>query len=168
MRDRIQYKLFKLWCKREYKKFLKERNWDFDHSSITEFLILKLTIMGIFIAKYGYTVPETRHPIVRNIWLARYYLCKYRDAFDIAENLCQSKFIERYGVKYETEFYTTQSENGDYNTLNMKTVSNVPDVEEATEYWRSLDELRLADQIAKENLNKAFGIISEYLMTWWD
>lgn len=57
---KIKYRLFKIWKKQQYKKFLKEANWDFDHSSITSFLELKLTIMGLYFAKFGIVVDEDR------------------------------------------------------------------------------------------------------------
>lgn len=70
MRKNFKYKLFKLWKKSQYKKFLKN-NFEFDFSSILDFLELKLTIMGLYFAKFGIIVREDRVKQVRSIWKTR-------------------------------------------------------------------------------------------------
>ena len=84
---KIKYWAFKKWKKKQYRLFMKESNWDFDHSSITDFLYLKLTIMGLQFAKYGVVIREDNVKMIRQIWETRRSLARYNNAGDIAEEL---------------------------------------------------------------------------------
>lgn len=164
----LKYSLFKLWKNRQYKKFLKNENWEFDHSSITSFLELKLTVMGLYFAKFGITVDETRKHQVRTIWQARKHIKNYVNAFNIVEERCQKKFIEKYGCRHELELRFENVGDKKYTELVIDCISNVPDKEEAEAFWSSLDVFTMEYTYGKEQLKLAFDIIHEHLQGWWD
>lgn len=75
LKKRIKFKLFYWWSLWQYYKFIaSEENTDWDYGSIIQFLILKLTIMGIKIAKYGSSTEAYSHPMIREMWQTRKYL----------------------------------------------------------------------------------------------
>ena len=51
--DKISYKLFNKWRNKQYRKFFKHANYDFDFCSYLLFLETKFTCMGLYFAKYG-------------------------------------------------------------------------------------------------------------------
>lgn len=164
---KIKYKLFKIWKKQQYKKFLKESNWDFDHCSITSFLELKLTIMGLYFAKFGIVINEDRKKQVRTIWQARKYLRNYQNSFDWAQKQCQKKFRDKYGCDYEVKMFTApKDEKTSY--LHFECISQVENKEEAEEYWFSLKEHDIEYNREREQLKKAFDQIYEHIGSWWD
>jgi len=159
---KIKYKLFKFWKNRQYRKFLKESNWEFDHSSITNFLELKLTIMGLYFAKFGIVIDDDRKKQVHTIWQTRKYLRNYQNAFDIVEEQCQKKFVEKYGCRYECELTT------DDHYLCINCSSKIENKEEAKAYWNSLDEFKLEYEYQQDQLKKVFDSMQNNMMTWWD
>lgn len=164
---KIKYRLFKIWKNRQYKKFLKEANWDFDHSSITSFLELKLTIMGLYFAKFGIVVDEDRKKQVHTIWQARKYLRNYQNSFDWAQKQCQKKFREKYGCDYEIRMFTTPKDSKT-SFLNFECISPVENKEEAEQYWLSLKEWDIEYNRDREQLKLAFEYMQEHMRTWWD
>lgn len=167
LKEKIEYKLFKIWKNRKYKKFLKDENWEFDHSSITSFLDLKLTIMGLYFAKFGNVVDEDRKKQVHTIWQARKYLRNYLNAFEWSEEQCQKKFREKYNCDYKFEMVSTPRDKLT-SYIDFKCTSQVEDKEEAEKYWNSLKDWELEDQREREQLKKAFDYIHEHIGSWWD
>lgn len=163
----IKYELFKIWKKQQYKKFLKEQNWDFDHSSITQFLDLKLTIMGLYFAKFGIVVDEDRKQQVHTIWQTRKYLRNYENAFDITYEQCQKQFREKYGTDYKYEFEYKQNTNKTF-SVTGKMISDVVNREEAELYWKSLKHWDREEAFIQENLKKVFVNLNTHMRTWWD
>ncbi len=164
---KINYKLFKLWKKKQYKKFFKESNWDFDHSSITFFLELKLTIMGLQFAKFGIVVEEDRKKQVRSIWQARKYIKNYINAFDWAQEYCQNIFREKYNCDYTYRMFLTPYDKN-MSTLNFECTSKVENKEDADDFWKSLNELGVEYDRERDQLKKAFDYIFENIFSWWD
>jgi len=162
IRNKLRYKLFKLWKKRQYRQFLKNENWDFDFASIINFLILKFTIMGLQFAKFGVCVDEDRKQQVRELWQARRYLKQYLSAYEWAEKLCQKVFFERYGCAYTTEMSV---KNG---YLEITCTSPVEKPEEAREFWHSLRIFDQEYQRGQECLKRAFEHIHTHILGWWD
>lgn len=146
---------------------MKESNWDFDHSSITDFLYLKLTIMGLQFAKYGVVIREDNVKMIRQIWETRRSLARYNNAGDIAEELCQVKFREKYGCDYESEITFKDIEHNMWR-LEFSCTSKVDDPKEADEYWSSLKVWDVEQDIETEALEKAMLLISQNLRGWWD
>lgn len=167
LKERLDYKLFKIWKNRKYKKFLKDENWEFDHSSITSFLDLKLTIMGLYFAKFGIVIDEDRKKQVHTIWQARKYLRNYLNAFDWAQKQCQKKFRDRYGCDYEVKMFTVPRDD-ETSYLHFECASKVENKEEAEKYWFSLKERDIEYNREREQLKKAFDQIYEHIGSWWD
>ena len=146
---------------------MKESNWDFDHSSITDFLYLKLTMMGLQFAKYGVIIREDNVKMIRQIWEARRSLKRYNNAGDISQELCQTKFREKYGCDHEFEITFKDVENN-MRQLEFACTSKVEDPEEANKYWNSLKVWDIEQAIESEALEKAMLLISQNLRCWWD
>lgn len=167
LKERLDYKRFKMWKNRKYKNFLKNENYEFDHSSITSFLDLKLTAMGLYFAKFGHVIDEDRKKQIRSIWQARKYLRNYQNSFDWAQKQCQKKFRDKYGCDYEVKtFFVSRDDKTSY--LHFKCVSQVENKEEAEEYWLSLKECDIEYNREREQLKKAFDQIYEHIGSWWD
>ena len=164
---KFKYCLFKKWKKKQYKEFLKESNWDFDHSSITDFLYLKLTMMGLQFAKYGVVIREDNVKMIRQIWEARRSLVRYNNAGDIAQELCQTKVREKYGCDYECEITFKDAEHN-MRQLEFSCTSKVEDTKEADKYWSSLKVWDVEQSIQSEALEKTMLLISQNLRGWWD
>lgn len=163
MRNMRKYRQFKRWKKRQYKKFLRKSNFEFDWGSWVKLNILKLTMMGLQVAKFGVCVDEERIPQVRQIWAARRELKHVVNAFEITEAAAQKKFKERFGCEYVYSLPTL----GDVRS------SMTP---EMREYWKELaftkdgqSSIRLTSEAYQsEALHNALAIIEKWLFSWWD
>ena len=165
LQNKIKYKLFNKWRDRQYRKFFKSSNYDFDFCSYLLFLETKFTCMGLYFAKYG--VCEDNKIQARQMWKARDLLKSYLNASITAEEICQKEFVKKFGCKYETELISTKNESGTY-SIDFVCVSPVENKEEAEEFWKSLKEWELARTIEVNSKKLLFEYISENLESWWD
>lgn len=163
--NKIEYKLFVVWKNKQYKKFFKHSNYDFDFCSCLLFLETKFTCMGLYFAKYGICVD---HKIqARQMWKARNLLRTYLKADTIAQELCQKEFFKKFGCRYEKELVCHNKDSGMYG-IGFVCTSQVENKEEAEEFWNSLNEWEMARTIEINSKNLLFEFISENLENWWD
>lgn len=166
MRSRLKWTLFRLWKKRQYRKFLKERNWDFDFSSIFDFLELKLTVMGLEFAIFGRCVDNRKQ--AHECWEARREIKRYYNAFDIVEAECQKEFFEKYGCRYDFQILSNYIKETGLYSLDYECISPVEDKKEAEEFWYSLKQHEREYEMQQKAKNKAFELIAKNIEGWWD
>lgn len=166
MRSRLKWTLFRLWKKRQYRKFLKERNWDFDFGSIFDFLELKLTIMGLEFAIFGRCVDNRKQ--AHECWEARREIRRYDNAFDITYEACQKEFFEKYGCRYEFKMYSEPVKGSPLRSLGFRVISPVEDKEEAETFWQSLKQHEREHEMKQRSKKKAFELIEKNIEGWWD
>ena len=168
----LHYKMFNAWKLKQYMKFLRKENYDFDWGSIIDMNILKLTMMGLQFAKFGVIVDEDRKKQVRTIWAARRELKNCRDAFDIVWVQAQRKFKEKYGFEFESTFTWKALPNGMSQLEEAVPITPEPvsdeKAKEMSAYWDSLFDLSDEWKLEKASLKKAFKIIAKHIFSWWD
>lgn len=155
-----------MWKKRQYRKFLKESNCDFDFASIFNFLELKLTVMGLTFAIFGRRVDHKKQ--AHECWEARSEIKRYCNAFDITHEECQKEFFEKYGCKYEFQILSTYIKETGLYSLDYRCSSPVEDKEEAEKFWHSLKQHERVYEMTQKARNKAFEIIAKNIEGWWD
>lgn len=168
LRRKIKYKLFTWHRRRVYRKFVSSHgNMEWDYSSVVNLLILKLTFMGLYFAKFGITTDEHRRQLVGSIWEARKNLKQSQRAFDIVEAEAQKAIIAKYGVPFKYgEAITKPRADGCTVFRGYEILSPIENVEEARKLYNSI--------ISKEHetemslVRSALEGISKSLWTWWD
>jgi hypothetical protein len=171
--ENIKYRAFVRWCDRQYIKFIKKDNYDFDWCSIVDMNILKLTIMGLRFAKYGEIIDKDRKKQVRTIWAARRELKHVRDAFEINIAKAEKAFKEEFGFEYHSKMVLTPCEDKpsmsvctwELITPTPKTLEEITHIEKR---WRELFPFESEWEFQKASLRKAHKIIEKNIWKWWD
>lgn len=173
-KKRVAYRFAKLWRKLQYAKFFLFKNAEFDQGYLLEFLELKLTMMGIYFAKFGIVIDVDRKKQVHTIWQARKHLQNYINSSDIILARGQKKFIEKYGVPYELgDMITKPCDNGGEQLLGWKVASpknlTAEQEKEVNDYWHSeCFNFEKENKYSEEQLKQFWKIFSKNLCTWWD
>lgn len=167
----LKYRCFLWWQKRQYKKQLKNFNFEWDFVSIVDFMIFKLTMMGLYYAKYGICADHKKQ--AHQIWETRKYFNNYRDADDWAEEQCQKKFRKQFGCDFELKMEFVETGTKDHKGRPLYTAifscqSDVPDKPLALEVWDSYKWHDVSYQRMKDSKKKAFQNMEKYLENWWD
>ena len=170
-KDLLKYRCFLRWQRRQYKKRLKDFNFEWDSVSIVDFMIFKLTMMGLYYAKYGICVDHKKQ--THQIWETRKYFKNYRDAEDWAEEQCQRKFRKQFGCDFELKMEFVETGTKDHKGRPLYTAvfscqSDVPDKQLALEVWDSYKWHDVSYQRMKASKKKAFQNMEKYLENWWD
>ena len=164
--EKIKIKLFNRWAYKQYKKFIKKDNYDFDFSSILTFLELKFTIMGLYFAKYGISTENKKQ--ARELWSARKDIKLYYNSFNEAYKHCQDTFFDKYKCKFETKMRWTPDNNRNLLKLDIDVISPVENKEEAEQFWNSLKIFNLEVGLENKYLNSLFTKIKDNIRGWWD
>jgi len=167
----MKYKLYKKWVKFQYIKFiLSDKNSDWDFYALLNLNIKKLTMMGLYFAKWGVVIDVERKKQVRTIWQARHYLLNTVNAYDIIEKRAQKEITEKYGSPFKYgEMITESKKNGDYifKGFILDSPKVEPDKEkEVRDLYHSYTKKEYP--FMDENVKKAFEVISSNIFTWWD
>lgn len=167
----LKYRCFLWWQKRQYKKQLKNFNFEWDFVSIVDFMIFKLTMMGLYYAKYGICADHKKQ--AHQIWETRKYFNNYRDAEDWAEEQCQKKFRKQFGCDFELKMEFVETGTKDHRGQSLYTAvfscaSDVPDKQLALEVWDSYKQHDVAVKRTNQSKRKAFQNLEKYFENWWD
>lgn len=173
----MKYKLFNLWRKYRYIKFvLSHNNMEWDDSGWVELNILKLTMMGLYFAKFGVIIDEEKKLQVRTIWKTRKALLDYQNSFDYCYAKGQEKFKEKYGVPYETGDMVWEPSSTHLNASEFKGIHVVSpkcnsweEEKKISDYFHT-DCFKIMDEYERERevLKIALDTIYDKLKFWWD
>lgn len=154
-----------MWKQKQYRNFLKKDNWDCDFISYFSFLEVKLTVMALEFIKVHFTVNSVAE--ARMMWKARQCIRRYNNAFDIAEEICQKKFIEKYGCRYETQMCLSERKEDGLCSIGFNLLSPVSDKKEAEDFWSSLKSWELETEISNKAKKELFDILNDNIQRWW-
>ena len=174
-KERTQYRLHRLWRNWQYAKFFLFKNAEFDQGYLFEFMELKLTMMGLYFAKFGIVVKEAQRKQVRTIWQARKHLQNYLNASEIVYERGQKKFIEKYGVRHEYgDMVTKPCEDGVMvQFLGWKVASPAgltPEQEqEVNDFWhKECNSFEYEYNYSNDQLKKFWKVFYKNVRHWWD
>ncbi len=172
-KENLRYKLFKIWKAQQYRKFLREENYEFDWSSIVNMLILKLTMMGLQFRKFGWTSDEDVRLKVNTIWATRRELKRVLNAFNVCHDQAEKAFEKRFGFPYRSEMISTPCEDHPgMSEVHFKTIlpyGSPPELEEeANKVWRELFPFDADTRLANASLKTAFKLMQKHIWNWWD
>lgn len=143
----------------KYVSFLEE-NHEFDYIYIIDLLRFKLKMTRKLFEKEGHSVPETNNEIVRQILEVEQLLRKVID--DKYYEPFQKEIEAKYG-KSKLKF--GKKRNG-FRELTIKW--DLPEEKQQEVFDEQRRLIELATQMRKDDLKKAFDLMSENIWNWWD
>lgn len=146
---------------KKYKKFLKD-NHDWDYAYIIDLLRFKIKMTRKQILKNDSIEEETMKEIVDQMKETETLLNRVisNEHFEQLEQ----EFKEKFGGKVKTKMKFTKKNQVKFKDNFSKINEDM--IEEAKEEFLKLHDKE--DELKKEDLKKAFEIMSENIWNWWD
>lgn len=166
---RFKYKLFLIWKKNQYRKFLSKQD-DYDYGSLIDLIIFKLTMMGIQFFNWSILDKEEKRKQIHSIWKTRYFFKKIEQSFDIAYSVAENKFLEKYGVPYIFDDFVCKDIGNDEVemvgfSLKSPCCSTFEEAQRITSDFYSMmpNEYKLKEKF----LNEALNVMKKNIFSWW-